>query len=216
MKRRPPRRGVYVVVEGIDGSGKSRLTRSLAASLRKRGWSVAARREPHDRTLGALGQATSPRDPWTAGVYFTLDRILAHRELERDLRTHDVVVSDRSFYSTLAYQGSALPATMARRLARLQSTATTVPDRVVFLAIEPSLALRRLGGRSSSRAPLERRAILRRVDRAYRRMAHPPRWIVEDASRAPAALLARVLAELTPHLPPRPRRTGARSSRRRT
>ena len=127
MNRRTRRRGVYVVVEGIDGSGKSRLTRSLAASLRRRGWSVAVRREPHDRTLGALAQATSPRDPWTGGVYFTLDRILAHRELERDLRTHDVVVSDRSFYSTLAYQGSALPATRARRLARLQSTATTVP-----------------------------------------------------------------------------------------
>jgi dTMP kinase len=214
-----PRRGRwvrYVAVEGIDGSGKSTVVRSLAAALRRNGWSVATRREPFDATLGALAQAASVRDPWTGGVYFTLDRQLAHAALLHDLATHDVVISDRSFYSTLAYQGSALSAKLARRLARLQRGATSVPDRVVWLDLEPTEALRRLGTRSRSRTPLERLATLRRVARAYRRLARAPRWTVVDASVDRRAVRKAVLERLSPALPPTRGARRAGRTRRRT
>ena len=205
-------RGTFVVVEGIDGVGKSTLLRTLARTLRQRGLSVALRREPSDRRLGALAQSTATEDPWSGAVYFTVDRHLAAPELERALRLHDVVLQDRSFYSTLAYQGSALPPGDRRRLAQLQRSAVRTPDRVVLLDLPPSEALRRLGARDSRRGPLERRRTLERVARAYRSLARSHRWVVLDAREAPKELARQALASLD--LPDPRGRTRIRRRRR--
>jgi len=206
------RRGMFLAIEGIDGVGKSTLLRSLASALRRRGLSVAVRREPADRRLGALAQSAAAEDPWTGAVYFTVDRHLAAPALERALREHDVVLQDRSYFSTLAYQGSALPAADRRRLAQLQRSATRSPDRVVLLDLPTAEALDRVGGRSARRGPLERRATLDRVARAYRVLARSNRWQVIDARSAPAELVREVLASL--ELPPaRRQRQNARRRR---
>lgn len=206
------RRGTFVVIEGIDGVGKSTLIRSLARAWRRRGLSVAVRKEPSDPRLGALAQAAATGDAWTGAVYFTVDRHLAAPALERDLRRHDVVLQDRSFYSTLAYQGSALSPVDRRRLAQLQRSAARTPDRVVLLDLSPSEAIRRLGDREAKRGPLERLATLRRVARAYAQLARSHRWRILDARAPPRELVRQVLDEMLP--PPRARRTRARRRRR--
>lgn len=204
------RRGIFLVLEGIDGVGKSTLLHTLARSLRRRGLSVAVRREPADPRLGALAQAAAAEDPWTGAVYFTVDRHLAAPALERDLRSHDVVIQDRSFYSTLAYQGSALPPRDRRRLAQLQRSAAREPDRVLLLDLPPSEALRRLGGRDRQRGPLERERTLQRVARAYRSLARSRRWRLLDARAPPAELLRQALEGLGRPVPSRRRRPGRR------
>jgi len=186
----PVHRARLIALEGIDGAGKSTLARALTRALRRRGLSVALRREPSDSKLGALAQSVSRDDPWTGAVYFTVDRYLARPALERALSRHDVVVTDRSFYSTLAYQGSALPLRERRRLEELQRTATRAPDRVILLEISPRTALRRLGDRARRRGPLEQARTLARVARAYRSLSRGPRWRVLDAA-APADELVR-------------------------
>ncbi len=198
------RRGRLIAIEGIDGSGKSTLARALATRLRREGWAVTVRREPADRGLGALAQATGAVDPWTGGVYFTLDRQLARPELERALARSDVVVSDRSFYSTLAYQGSALPSAQRRRLERLQRAVTVAPDRVVLVDVKASVAVTRLGRRSGGRGPLERRRTLERVARAYRILARQHGWTVVDGTLPRRALVDAVVRAL--RLPPGPPR----------
>jgi dTMP kinase len=211
MNVRSRRRGRLIALEGIDGVGKSTLLKGLSRAIRRRGYSVALHREPTDPKLGALAQGVSREDPWTGAVYFTVDRYLARPVLEQALARYDIVLSDRSFYSTLAYQGSALPPRERRRLDELERVATVAPDRILWLSLPPKTAVGRLGGRRSARGPLERIRVLRRVARAYRELARGPRWIVLDARRAPEELVEQALAGL--RLPSR--RTRSRPSRQR-
>ena len=188
MTRSKKARGLLVALEGIDGAGKTTLARALAAALRRRGLSVRLRREPSDPRLGAIAQSVSRTDPWTGAVYFTVDRHVARPALERALERFDVVLTDRSFYSTLAYQGSALRPREQARLAELERAATRMPDRVLLLDLPPRDAVARLGHRRSVRGPLEEERVLDRVARAYRRLARMGRWTVLD-SRAPVSEL---------------------------
>ena len=208
------RRGILVALEGIDGAGKSTLIRPLATALRRRGLRVILRREPTDPALGRLAQQTSVRDPWSGAVYFMLDRFLARPALERDLGRADVVITDRSVYSTLAYQGSTLPPAALRRLDELSPRATVLPDRVILLDLSPEEALRRLGRRGRIRGPLERRRTLARVALRYRRLARRGRWIVLPAGRPTPELVATIVADLVERDPPASaRRRGPRQQR---
>ncbi len=190
------RHGTLVALEGIDGAGKSTLARSLVAALRRRGLSVRLRREPADRRLGALAQSASVHDAWSGAIYFTIDRYLARPSLDRDLARHDLVIADRSYFSTLAYQGSALPPRDRARLETIQIATTRSPDRVILLDLPPARAIARLGRRASARGPLERARTLSRVVRAYRALARRHRWIVLDARRPAPDLLAAALESL--------------------
>jgi dTMP kinase len=197
---RHPRRGLLVALEGIDGAGKSTLQRALGSAARRKGWSVRLRREPADRRLGAIAQAASVGDAWTGAIYFTVDRFLARPGLERDLAHCDLVVQDRSFYSTLAYQASALPAPDRRRLEQIERASSVRPDVVLLLDLPVAVAIARLGGRGGRRAPLERFRTLRRVARSYRALARRPGWVVLDGRRAPGALAQEALARIAKRL----------------
>lgn len=212
MNGRSRSRGLFVALEGIDGTGKSTLGRALAASLRRRGFSVSLRREPADARLGRLAQEASVKDPWTGAIYFTVDRHLARASIRRELGRRDVVLSDRSYFSTLAYQGSALPPRDRIRLERLQRDAAVPPDRVLFLELSPAEALRRLRSRSRHRAPLERRRTLERVARAYAALSRRAGWTALDARRPIRELVRTAVSalDLRPRGPARRRGRGRR------
>ncbi len=209
-------RGRFVALEGIDGAGKSTLLRALGRALRRQGLSVRLRHEPVDPALGRLAQEAGARDPWTGAVYFTVDRHLAAPRLREDLRRYDVVLSDRSFYSTVAYQGSRLPPGERVRLEQLQRRATVVPDRVLLLDLPPAWLARRLARRGAARGPLERRVALERVARAYRALARRDGWVVLNARASRPELLRaaqRGLASLRMGRGPSPRGKRLRPSR---
>ncbi len=204
----PRRRGRLIALEGIDGAGKSTLLRALGSALRRRGYRVRLRREPSDATLGRLAQQVGAQDAWAGAVYFTVDRELAAPRLRADLARFDLVLSDRSLYSTLAYQGSRLPPGERRRLVQLQRRATVLPDRVVLLDLPIAWLDRRLRRRAGARGPLERRASLARVARAYRGLARAGGWLVLDARRPRRELVASAIAGLRLGARPPGRRRG--------
>lgn len=103
--------GVLIVLEGIDGSGKTTLARRLAEALRAAGHTVIETREPTDgpfgrkiREIAANGRdGVSPEDELDL---FMKDRAEHVAEVVRPaLAKGLVVVQDRSYFSTVAYQG---------------------------------------------------------------------------------------------------------------
>lgn len=97
---------MFLVIEGIDGSGKTTLVNSLAEALNKEGISTA--------TLGAWDSEHGPAFrklltetelPGVAQLMVACAaRTLIQPEIEQLLGTHEVVIMDRYFLSTLAYQ----------------------------------------------------------------------------------------------------------------
>jgi len=211
----PPRRGLLVALEGIDGAGKSTIARRLVRRWRARGLRVATVREPTDRALGARAASRSASDPWEAAIWFTIDRALGLGRVESAIASSDVVLADRSFYSTLAYQGSALAPRQRARLARLQSAVARTPDLVVLLDLDPADALERLGRRGRGPAPLEKREVLERVAVAYRRLARSGRWLVVRADSDPAGVADQVDRRVVLELARRGTHAGERNLSRR-
>ena len=187
-----------VAIEGIDGTGKSTLQRALARRWRSLGLRVLELQEPSRGPTGRRAREASGKDPWTAAMAFTEDRRRRRKRIEGALRRGTVVLLDRSFYSTLAYQGSALPPPQRRELAQLQREATVVPDRVILLTLPIRIAEARLLRRGGQRDPTERREVLRRAARAYRHFAKAAAWLVIDARLSPREILDRLDRRLTP------------------
>jgi dTMP kinase len=201
------RRGRLIVLEGIDGAGKTSVQRSLLRRWKTEGVRVVGRREPTDPVLGRQAVAAGPDDPALAALYFTLDRILARPEVDRLRREGTSVLQDRSFYSTLVYQGSRLPSRQGRELERLQRQIAPRPDWVVLLDVDAPEGLDRVDRSRRGRSPIERLALLRAASREYRRFARRERWIVLDASAA----LDEVVDELDRRFRPRLTRAGRAS-----
>jgi len=200
------RRG-RLVLEGIDGSGKSTLADALLARWTAHGWRASRWHEPTDRRIGTQGTQADATDPRRAAMLFTLDRTLARPSLEAALGKGDVL-ADRSFYSTLAYQGSRLPRPDQRALETLERAATIPPDLVILLRLSPEVALQRVGSRGRKRSPLERLATLRRVAASYRSFARKERWVVLDARLSRPELADRAEQAVVRRLgAPRRRRT---------
>lgn len=192
------RRAPLVAIEGIDGTGKTTLQRALADSWRSMGVRVLELQEPTRGTTGLRARRSSHEDAWTAALAFTEDRQHQRERIERALHRGTVVILDRSFYSTLAYQGSALPPRQRGQIERLQHAAARIPDRVILLDLPVALSIARVQGRGRPREPTEREAVLERARRSYRGMARRPRWIRLDGRLSTNQLLEQLHHRLTP------------------
>lgn len=168
-------RGFLLVLEGIDGAGKSTLARALAAWLRERGRTVVLDREPTD---GPHGRAL--RESAKTG------RLSAEAELElfvKDRREHvtnviapalargDVVILDRYYFSNAAYQG-ARGLDPAAIIAANEAFAP-VPDLVLLLDLDPAAGHTRIGARGSALDDFEGAATLAEVRRIFLSLDRP-------------------------------------------
>ena len=107
--KRNPYKGLYIALEGIDGSGKTTQVEQLAKYFEKQGKSVIATREP--RKEGLIGDIVqkvltgSVKMSTIALQYlFSTDRVLHHEEvIIPALKQGKVVISDRCFWSAIVY-----------------------------------------------------------------------------------------------------------------
>jgi dTMP kinase len=141
-------RGVLIAIEGVDGAGKTTQARLLAAALEERGWPVVLTREPTDgphgrRLRSYLSGPTRHLSPEEELKLFTADRRDHVREIiQPALAAGRIVVTDRYYYSSAAYQG-ALGLDPARIL-EINEAFAPRPHLVIILTLPLALALSRL------------------------------------------------------------------------
>ncbi|NOZ59512.1 MAG: dTMP kinase [Euryarchaeota archaeon] len=168
---------LLLAFEGIDGSGKGTQAKLLARWLRERGYEVFLTREPTGGAIGRVlrrGLSTSCFLPRTEALLFAADRSEHLREIMEHLHEGRIVVTERYFYSSLAYQSAA-----GLELEWLRSINSFAPeaDLVIYLDVDPEVALERitspgsLRGVTREREHFERREFLERVREAYLELA---------------------------------------------
>jgi dTMP kinase len=190
--------GFYVALEGIEGSGKSTLGRLLAARLTDRRIDSISVREPGGTELGEelrrLVLHAGHVAPWAEAALFAASRAqLAAEVIAPALRDGRWVISDRSYYSSLAYQGGgrALGVDAVRTLNETVLDGV-LPDVVVVLDIEPEVGFARETERD--RIGEDGLALQRRVAETYRKLATDDDRVVSvDASGPPDTLADSVL-----------------------
>ena len=169
-KKIASKQGIFIVFEGIDGSGKSTQAARLAQTLSARHLDVTLTREPTDgvwgrkiRNIARAGRAGTSLEQEIS--YFIEDRKQHVREvIHPALRRGGVVICDRYYYSTIAYQG-ALGAD-PERLRRLNEKTHRFPkpDIVFYIDVSPSAGIRRINTqRDGANAGYERAGFLTRV-----------------------------------------------------
>lgn len=193
----------YLAIEGIDGAGKSTVVRELADELRSRGHAVTTVREPGGTAVGEaireilLGSADH-LDDWAEALLFAAARAhLAATVIGPALARGDLVVSDRSYWSSLAYQGGGRGLGVAEvRAVNEAGLRGVVPDLVVLLRLDPAQGLAR--ERERDRISSEGIDLQGRVAAAYDALAagDPDRFLVIDATAAVAEIVDRVVSRV--------------------
>ncbi len=139
-------RGILIAVEGIDGAGKTTQVRMLVNALHDTGESVTASKEPTNGQWGSIlrQSATTGRLP----LEQELEAFINDRQEHVDglilpaLKSGGIVILDRYFYSTIAYQGArganvkTVWAEMVKRF--------PLPDVVFLLDVDPIIGIHRI------------------------------------------------------------------------
>ena len=184
----------YIAFEGIEGCGKSTQAMALVERLRALGHDVVATRETGGTDIGARirdvlhDPANTHLDPIAEALLIAGDRAQHRAEvLTPALGAGRHVISDRSVYSTIAYQGYGrqLPLDMVRTVNDWALTGRW-PDLVFLLDIPHDAAMQRLGSRDLDRFERENEAFFERVRDGFHAMAtaDSDHWIVIDGSKS--------------------------------
>jgi dTMP kinase len=197
------KRGLWITLEGGDGSGKTTQAALLQEWLEHRGRTVVRTREPGGTEVGRLIREIVLHHRGEVGaraeaLLFAADRAHHVAALVRPaLERGDDVIQDRYLDSSVAYQGAGrvLGADEVRDLS-LWATEGALPDLTVLLDLDPAAARARLDAddKPFDRLEAEKDEFHARVREAYLALAaaEPERFLVLDASLPAEDLAARI------------------------
>ena len=205
-----PRRGLLLTFEGIDGSGKTTQAQLLKAHLEAEGARPLLVREPggtalSERVRALLLDAAQSVAPMAELLLFSAARAqLCAEQLRPALAAGRVVLCDRFYDSTTAYQGAGRELLEPDWLEAFhhQVTGGLVPDRTYLVELAPEAAAARraqnAAGRPVDRMEAADAAFFERVAAAYAALAarHPRRFLRLDGAQPVAQIQAQIQADV--------------------
>ncbi|HEY8322256.1 MAG TPA: dTMP kinase [Candidatus Baltobacteraceae bacterium] len=198
---------MFVTLEGIEGSGKSTLLAGMLERMRAGGLDVLATREPGGTPVGDAIRAVvlNPGlhvEPLTEALLMNASRAAHVLEVVRPaLAAGKIVLCDRYYDSTLAYQGygRGLDLAMLRGLCAA-ATGGLDPDLTLVLDVSPEVSRRRVESRpdANDRLDNETLAFFTRARAGFLELAmREPRMRVLDGTEPVDALIDEAMALLT-------------------
>jgi dTMP kinase len=212
--------GLFITLEGGDGSGKSTQAELLETWLADAHRTVIRTREPGGTDFGTevreiVLHSRGHISPRAEALLYAADR--AHHistKVRPALDRGDIVIQDRYLDSSVAYQGAGrvLDAGEIRNLS-LWAAEGLLPDLTILLDLDENAARARLDGSRTrfDRLENEKSEFHARVRAAFLELAaaEPDRFLVLDASRSPESLAALIRGAVEPLLAARPYGTDA-------
>lgn len=196
--------GLFITLEGPEGAGKTTQLARLEARLRGTGRRVTVTREPGGTPLGlrvreVVLDPALDMGPLSEFLLYSASRAqLVQDVLRPALERGDVVLCDRYFDSSLAYQGAGrgLPLALLRALTR-EVTGGLTPDLTLLLDLDPAVGLARAALRGQAdRLEQADLAFHQRVRAGFLQLAQaePQRFAVLDAAQGADAVEAQLWA----------------------
>ena len=184
---------MYIVFEGIDGAGKSTQIEMLKEWLEANGFRVETLVEPTDSEIGKLiremlqrPDAETDKLQKTLGLLFAADRMLIMDKLEDESK---IIISDRSFISSLAYQE---PAEWIEELNKYAKK----PDLLLLLDLDPKTSVARTDGKDT----FENEEYLTKVRENYLDLAKNYTCEIIDASNGVNKMSSDIKKAVAPYL----------------
>lgn len=142
---------MYIVLEGIDGVGKSSQIKLLEEYLEKKNISTKSIVEPTDSEIGQLirkellkSDATEDINQQMLALLFAADRLTLKKEILEVKNSQDkFIISDRSFYSSICYQNNP---TVTTQWIRQVNMHTPRPDLTILLDLDEKESIKRCDG----------------------------------------------------------------------
>ena len=204
------RRGRFLVLEGIDGCGKTTQIEALkqwlpSSGLMPEGAQLLVTREPGGTALGQALRQLLLHPPGDAAPESTAELLLyaadraqhVQQRIAPALEAGHWVLSDRFVGSTAAYQGygRGLSLALIEQLAGI-ATAGLEPDLTALLEIPLAESLRRRGHRPADRIEASGEAFMARVCAGFTALAQQCGWCRIEASQSPEAVSAALQAAI--------------------
>ena len=181
---------LFIVFEGLDGSGKSTQIKALNDKLKLNNYDVISLREPGSTEIGdkvlEILESSQKLTPIMEFLLFSISRsAIINEKIIPNLNENKIVLCDRYFYSSIAYQGSGrnLDNDFIHKINN-KIVDDVIPDMVFYFDLTWEEKIRRKGIDHSDRFEKEDKLFHEKVRKSYLQMAEidSEKWIVIDAT----------------------------------
>lgn len=193
------REGIFLALEGIDGAGKTTQVKLIETALREAGEDVLVSKEP---TAGVWGQkiresATTGRMPLDQELEAFIKDREEHLETKilPALKEGRIVILDRYFYSTIAYQGAR--GGNIEKLDREVRELAVTPDAVFVLDVDPVISTARICRRDGAPNEFEKIEELVEIRKVFQWLCdRDPVVSCVDSALSPAQIMSEIIGRM--------------------